>query len=82
MDQPTFTCTLEERDCIMRALLIGLSAYGEIERVRNLAELAKLSREWQESMNDLVPLDPTGSADTVGLFADALRSVNRDLVPA
>ena len=82
MNQPTFTCSLEERDSIMRALLIGLSAYGEIERVRNAAELAKLSSAWQEWMQDLVPLDQTGAADTVVLFADALRSVNRDLVPA
>lgn len=56
---------------IRQALLIGLGSFGEIEKVRNGIELAKLGGH--EIPDDVIPLHPTGASDTVSLFANALR---------
>lgn len=57
---------------IRRALLIGLASYGELERVINWADTQKeLGCE-----TDLKPLHPTGSAETVLVFAEALTYVS------
>lgn len=57
---------------IRQALLIGLASYGELERVINWSDTQKeLGCE-----TDLKPLHPTGSADTVSLFAEALTYVS------
>jgi hypothetical protein len=58
---------------IRRALLIGLASFGEIERLENEQNLAKfLGSPWPESA---CPTHPTGSADTVSVFAEALRFI-------
>jgi len=57
---------------IRDALLIGLASYGELERVINWADTEKaLGCE-----SDLKPLHPTGNADTVSVFAEALAYVS------
>lgn len=61
----------DEVALVREMLLIGLASYGEIERLRNVVELAKIFKEkFPEELN---PIHPTGSADTVSDFADALR---------
>jgi len=55
----------------MSALLIGLESFGEIERLINACEVAQLGR--REVPKSVRPLHPTGSADTIGVFATALR---------
>ena len=60
-------------DIIRDALLIGLSSYGEIERLLDEVEGMRLLHDVPPE--GLVPMHPTGTADTVGKFADALRFV-------
>ncbi len=62
----------DQRQLIIDALLIGLNSYGEIERLDNAVDiLEKISKiEVPESLR---PIHPTGAADTVSLFATALR---------
>lgn len=54
-------------------LLIGLSSYGEIERLTNAATTARLCGEHVPA--DLAALHPTGDADTISKFADALMLI-------
>lgn len=61
---------------IREALLIGLASYGEIERLQNEQNLCALTGNPVTA--DLAVIHPTGSADTVGLFAAALRSLPWD----
>jgi hypothetical protein len=58
---------------IRHALLIGLAAYGEIERLCNARQIRETCGK--EVPEDLRAMHPTGAADTVGQFADALRSL-------
>lgn len=51
---------------IREALLIGLAAFGEIERLYNAQTVHK---------EDLRVIHPTGTSDTVSRFAEALREV-------
>lgn len=51
---------------IRKAIVIGLQYFGEIERLLNAAELS------DSHFPNLRPVHPTGNADTVGDFADAL----------
>lgn len=61
----------DQRDIVMDALLIGLTAYGEIERLTDkLKKLVELGG--MDLPKDIIPRHPTGSADTVGVFASAL----------
>lgn len=63
-----------ERDqikVIINALLIGLDSYGEIERLESAAGVLELCKS--EVPESLRPLHPTGSAETIGVFAAALR---------
>lgn len=55
---------------IRRALLVGLASYGEIERLTDVAELLD---ELGQLPKGLMPIHPTGSANTVSEIADALR---------
>lgn len=60
---------------IREALLIGLSSFGEIERLDNAYDIhVKIGHE--QIPDDLCPIHPTGSADTIGQFADALRAID------
>lgn len=52
-------------------LLVGLQSFGEIERQRNTWKLHKLGGE--NPHEDLRAIHPTGDAETVSKFADALR---------
>jgi hypothetical protein len=58
---------------IRHALLIGLDSFGEIERLVNARELHELGGD--KLPEELCALHPTGAADTVSLFAGALRSL-------
>lgn len=53
-------------------LITGLAAHGEILRLQNLCEVYR-----DRLPNpDLMPVDVTGDASTVALFAEALNLVN------
>lgn len=61
----------DQINAIRHALLIGLESFGEVERITwhfdsRQAAGAKVSAE-------LRPMHPTGTAETVGVFAGALR---------
>lgn len=56
---------------IRKMLLVGLASYGELMRLENAAEVQKLAGNAVDQ--SLIPDDITGSADTVGDFANALR---------
>jgi hypothetical protein len=76
IDEPINTITLDAEQVrdIRKALVIGLTSYGEIERLSNLAGMADLCGKSVEE--DSRPIHPTGSADTVGIFASALAYLN------
>ncbi|MCP5231508.1 MAG: hypothetical protein H6948_05350 [Zoogloeaceae bacterium] len=54
---------------IRSALVIGLTAYGEIERLCSAAEIARIGK--MQIPDGLEPIHPSGDAGTVGDFADA-----------
>ncbi len=71
----TYNVTLraDEVDSIREALLIGLTSYGEYVKARNAYELAELRGEpWPK---EACPIDPTGCADAVAVFATALSEL-------
>lgn len=70
-EKNTITLDSEAVTAIRRALLIGLSSFGEIERIDNECALIKIGGE--DAPEGLKPIHPTGSSDTVGEFANALR---------
>lgn len=58
---------------VRKSLIVGLQALGEIERLDNAWEVHSKHLNLPESARDaLRPIHPTGAADTVGQFADAL----------
>ncbi|MBL8500468.1 MAG: hypothetical protein LZF85_07980 [Nitrosomonas sp.] len=62
----------KQKKVIADALLIGLESYGEIERIDNAVSMADVSTNG--CLPDSIrPIHPTGSADTIGVFAAALR---------
>jgi len=66
---------LETCRAIRKALIIGLSSFGEIERLDNAYSLhAEIAGD--PIPDSLRPLHPTGAADTVGHFAAALAAVD------
>ena len=67
----------EARNEIIKALLIGLDSFGEIERLGD-AYLARAELSGEHLPDDLKPIHPTGMSDTVGIFASALRSLHRN----
>jgi len=56
---------------IRKVLLIGLESFGEIERITDRFESLKSCSLKPDA--DLRPIHPTGTADTIGEFAMALR---------
>lgn len=66
---------LETCRAIRKALIIGLSSFGEIERLDN-AYAMHTGIAGEEIPDDLRPMHPTGAADTVGHFAEALAAVD------
>jgi len=69
----TLTLTNETIAGIRDALLIGLASYGEIERLSAVQELRAM--RGKPIGKDLRVVHPTGAADTVSRFADALRAL-------
>lgn len=70
----------DQLSTIRRALLVGLSSYGEIERLSNAQEI--LGKRGKETLGDetwdlLAVQHPTGACDTISEFADALRAIDR-----
>jgi len=65
-------CEMMEK--IRDVLLIGLTSYGEIERLADAQEKEKVCGN--EIPDGLRVIHPTGSADTVSDFAEALSSVD------
>ena len=59
---------------IREALHIGLASFGEIERVADFHEILEASGYAVHS--ELKPIHPTGSANTVSVFAGALRTLD------
>lgn len=74
---PTFNPCLEPEEIrdIREALLIGPSSFGEIEKLGNAYRI-HVEIAGESIPDDLCPLHPTGSADTVSIFADALRAIS------
>ncbi len=66
------TCQIDQESirCLRKVIITGLSSYGEVERLSDRWE--SLHGEGQQPSRELKPVHPTGSADTVGDFADAL----------
>lgn len=65
---------LADYEAIHEPLLVGLASYGEIERLANAQGIAELAG--QSIPPGLRVIHPTGSADTVSAFAEALRTLN------
>lgn len=57
---------------VRHALLLGLESFGEVERVIDAFD-SRAMYDKQSPAKELRPLHPTGSPDTVGRFAAALR---------
>ena len=68
----SLVCEMLEK--IRDVLLIGLTSYGEIERLSDAEEKEKMCRN--EIPDGLRVIHPTGTADTVSDFAEALSSVD------
>jgi len=66
--------TLSEIEAIERALLIGLESFGEVERVIDKFEMKEMCGHAPN--REMRPLHPTGSPETIGWFATALRICN------
>ena len=64
---------IEEQKAIINALLIGLESYGEIERICDAVLTADHCPNAYKLPDFVRPIHPTGSADTIGVFAAALR---------
>jgi hypothetical protein len=56
---------------IRRGLHIGLQSFGEVERIVDYCD--SLRGFGDQFDKQLQPMHPTGAADTVGMFANALR---------
>lgn len=65
---------LETCLAIRKALIIGLSSFGEIERLDDTWQRHEISNK--KLSRELRPIHPTGAADTVGHFAEALAAVD------
>lgn len=57
---------------IRKALLIGLECYGEVERITDHHD-SLTSFGGNKPDAGLRPIHPTGSPETIGMFACALR---------
>ncbi|GAB1394487.1 hypothetical protein MASR1M60_26510 [Rhodocyclaceae bacterium] len=71
------SCPIDLETCraIRKVLLIGLSSFGEIERLDNAYSI-HTDIAGEAIPDDLRPLLPTGSAGTCGDFADALAALD------
>ena len=70
-DTGKMTLPLDAVSSIREALSIGLACYGQFVELDNACQIANMcGTPWPEEAR---PVDPTGSADTVTKFAEALR---------
>jgi hypothetical protein len=60
---------------IREALLIGLSSFGEIERLDNAYDI-HVEIGCDQIPGDLRPIHPTGAPDTICRFAESLRALD------
>lgn len=73
-DENTINLDAEQVKAIRSALIIGLSSFGEIERLCNQADIHE---SYEAPLPEgLKPIHPTGCVDTVGVFANALAYLN------
>lgn len=70
INEETVTLDREAVAAIRRALIVGLSSYGEVERLCNSARA--MENLGQPVPETFIPMHPTGSDETIGQFADAL----------
>lgn len=68
---------IEEQKTIIKALLIGTDSYGEIERIDDEVKGFDIVNTIQIP-DSVRPIHPTGSNDTIGLFAEALRYMHQN----
>ena len=71
MTHDNFVIDADTLELVVDMLLVGLQSFGEIERLLNAAKLQELAGEPVPEM--MRPIHPTGDAETVSRFADALR---------
>ena len=64
---------------IRSALLIGLESFGEVER---LTDRHQALSQFGKPDDGLMPIHPTGAADTIGVFTTALRLLDDIEAPA
>jgi len=64
----------ENLPIIMRTMLIGMAAYGELERLRDAYGTLKMLGK--EVPDTLEPLDVSGNPEQISLFAEALLYLN------
>lgn len=64
----------DARATIMRALVTGLAAYGELEKLINACELRRICK--QEIPDDLKPVAVSGWGDEIANFAGALQYIH------
>lgn len=73
-DDPEITLDRDARATIMRALVMGLAAYGEVERLRNACEVRRICE--QEIPDDLNPIAVSAAADEIANFAEAMQFIH------
>lgn len=64
----------ESLPVITHAMLIGMAAYGELERLRDAYGTLKMLGK--EVPDTLAPLDVSGNPEQISLFAEALLYLN------
>ncbi len=69
---------IEQQKEINHALLIGLDSFGEIERISNEVGIEDLCPSSGRIPDSIRPIHPTGSADTISIFATALRYLHQN----
>ncbi|SNX58825.1 hypothetical protein SAMN06296273_0291 [Nitrosomonas ureae] len=77
IDNHELSIDAEQQKAINHALLIGLDSYGEIERISNEIGVKDLCPGGNRIPDSIRPIHPTGSADTISIFATALRYIQQ-----
>jgi len=67
------TLDVEEVDTIRHALLIGLSAFGQVEEAREAFKSFESAGHDMTMLRGLCPRHPTGDGGVVSQFANALQ---------
>lgn len=72
-DAGVLTLDADQASAVREMLLIGLASWGELGRIGD--ELDALKACGRAAPDELRPIMPDGSSDTVCRFAEAIRSV-------